>query len=443
MIYKKVLPAAALALIIGATTACGDSGSKSGTGSEPKKAAEEVKKSEAPPEPVTLNFLTGWKLTDEDLDQIFYKPLAAKYPHIKLNIKVSSTAENINTMIAAGQVPDLILQGTEGFQAQLDLGVALDLSEQIKLQNFDLNRLDPVIVQSIKSFGQKGELYALPYGLNYDALYYNKSLFDRFAVSYPTDGMTWDQVIEVGKKMARTDGGVLYRGLAVSNLVRLASPFALNRFDKNGKVSINNEQYKRAFQTYQQIVSIPNNATEKKNSDELNAFLYDKTIGMYPFIGLFHRMADAVKGGLDWNAATYPTYPDTAGKYGEADAYYLFVTPNSKHQKEAFQFISAVLSDDAQMAASKKGSLVTPLVKKEVRDAFGTESEVLKGKNVQAIFKSRPVPRHSNATKFDAIADAQLNANALNLYNGAKDVNTIIRETEEIIAQKVAEQGGK
>lgn len=443
MNYKVIMPALALALIVGTTAACSQGGAGS-KGTEPSKSQGNEAKKEAPPVPVTIELLVGWKIIDEDLEQIFYKPLAAKYPHIKLNITTATTTNNITTMVAAGTVPDMLIMGTGNMQQVLDLNVALDLNEQIKLQGFDMNKLDPSIVQTIKSFGKKGEIFALPYGLNYDALYYNKSLFDRFAVGYPTDGMTWDAVIDLAKKVTRTDGGVQVRGLGSSTLVRIASPLALNRFDPaTGKASINTEAWKRAFQVYQSIVSIPGNTNEKKNSDELNAFLYDKTMSMYPYIGLFHRMAEAAKGGLDWDLATYPQFPDKPGVYGEADAYYLFVTPNSKHQKEAFQVISAVLEKEAQLAASKKGSVVTPLIDKEVRDSFGKESEVLKGKNVQAIFKHRPVPIHGNLTKFDATADGQLNSGALQLFGNAKDINTIIRETEEAINQKVAAQGSK
>lgn len=437
---KKTALAITLGLVIGTTAACQGGTGSSGTN---PKAGDSPAQKEAPPEPVTIELLVGWKIADEDLEQIFHKPLRAKYPHIKLNITAATTTDNITTRVAAGAVPDMLIMGTANFQQLLDLGVALDLNEQIRLQNFDLNRLDPAIVQTIKGFGKKGEIFALPYGLNYDALYYNKSLFDRFAVGYPTDGMTWDAVIELGKKVSRTDGGVQYRGLAASNLIRLASPLSLNRFDSTGKVSINNDEWKKAYQIMQSIVSISGNTNDKKNSDELNAFLYDKTISMYPYIGLFHRMAEAVKGGLDWDVVTYPTFPGKPGIYGEADAYYLFVTPNSKQQKAAFQVISAVLSNEAQLDSSKKGSVVSPLVNKEVRDNYGKESDVLKGKNVQAIFKSRPVPMHNNPTKFDAIADGQINAKALDLYGNKKDINTIIRETEEAINQKIAEQGAK
>lgn len=439
MYTKTIASAAALALLVGLVSACGQ-GSTNGTGANPPPSVKE----EAPPQPVTLKLYAGWKITDEDYEQIFFKPLRAKYPHIKLETITASGDINIKNMVAAGEVPDLLITGVEGMQSLLDLGVALDLREQIKLQSFDMNRLDPSIRQTIQSFGKNGEVVALPYGMNYNALYYNKTLFDRFGAAYPKDGLTWDEVIELAKKVTRTDAGVQYRGLASSNIVRVASPFSLNRFDPaTGKAKIDTPEWRRAFQTYQAIVSIPGNTNAKRNSDELNAFLYDKTISMYPFIGLFHRMADAVKGGLDWDLATYPQYPDKKGLYGEADAYFLLISPNSKHQKEAFQVISTVLSDEAQLDSARKGSVVPPLVKKEITDQFGLDSEVLKGKNVQAIFKHRPVPYHNNPTKYDAIADSLLNSGGLNLFGNAKDINTIIRETEEAINARVAAEAGK
>ncbi|CAG7600763.1 hypothetical protein PAESOLCIP111_00425 [Paenibacillus solanacearum] len=438
MRYKTIMPAFVLAFAVMGTSACGVGGGGQ------KPAQGEADKKEAPPEPVTINLLAGWKITDEDYEEVFFKPLAAKYPHIKLNVITTTSTNNITTMVAAGEVPDMIIMGTANMQQMIDLNVALDLSGQIKQQGFDLNRLDPIILETIKAFGKKGEIYALPYGMNYDALYYNKALFDRFGVGYPKDGMTWEEVIELGKKVTATDGGVQYRGLGSSNIVRIASPLALNRFDPaTDKARINTDPWKRAFQVYQSIVSIPGNTNDKKGGDELNAFLYDKTIAMYPFIGLFHRMADAVKGGLDWDLATYPQFTEKPGKYGEADAYYLFVTPQSKRQKEAFQVISAILADNAQLHASKQGRIVSPLASKDIRDKFGTESDVLKGKNVQAIFKHRPVPIHNNPTKFDATADGLLNSGALQLFGNTKDINTLIRETEEKINQKVDELKGK
>ncbi|MDF2717664.1 MAG: extracellular solute-binding protein family 1 [Paenibacillus sp.] len=418
------------------TTACGGSNNVTGQVDAPPS------KSEKPPEPVTLNLLTGWKIADEDLQQIFVKPLAAKYPHITLNITSQSGNYNLNNLIATGEVPDLLIFGKDDMQRMLDLEVALDLNEQIRMQGFDLNQIDPTIVQSIKSYGKKGEIYALPYGMNYSALYYNKDLFDQFGVAYPTDGMKWDEVLDLAKKVTRTAGGVQYRGLETSLVYRLGSPLSLNRFDQaTGKAKLNTEEWKKAYQIYHSIISIPGNAPQKKGWDDINPFLFDKTVAMNATLGLLHKMPEAAARGLNWDLATYPQYPEKPGVYFEVDGYFLFATTKSKHPKEAFQVISAALSEEAQLESSKRGMVVSPLTSKKVRDAFGTESEPLKGKNVQAIFKLRPAPIHGYLTKFDAEADKLIYSNSLKLYDNV-DINTIIRETEEAINQKVASLGG-
>lgn len=38
------------------------------------------------------------------------------------------------------------------------------------------------------------------------SLYYNKDLFDKFGVSYPKDGMTWDEVLELNRQLDKNGG---------------------------------------------------------------------------------------------------------------------------------------------------------------------------------------------------------------------------------------------
>jgi hypothetical protein len=42
----------------------------------------------------------------------------------------------------------------------------------IKQNKFDLNRIEPAILEEMKSYSDKGELYGLPYTANFTALLY-------------------------------------------------------------------------------------------------------------------------------------------------------------------------------------------------------------------------------------------------------------------------------
>jgi multiple sugar transport system substrate-binding protein len=50
-------------------------------------------------------------------------------------------------------------------------------------------------------------------------LMYNKEIFDKFNIAFPTDGMTWDQAYAMAVKLTRQDGGVNYRGFGTPNSV--------------------------------------------------------------------------------------------------------------------------------------------------------------------------------------------------------------------------------
>lgn len=72
------------------------------------------------------------------------------------------------------------------------------MTELIKKHNLDLGRLEPVLVDSMKKMGN-GEIWALPTGTATNVIIYNKDIFDKFGVDYPTDGMTWDEFYELAK----------------------------------------------------------------------------------------------------------------------------------------------------------------------------------------------------------------------------------------------------
>lgn len=56
---------------------------------------------------------------------------------------------------------------------------------------------------------------------NTEAVFYNKDLFDKFGIDYPTDNMTWDEMYELSKNMTRSDGDIQYYGylyMAINNI---------------------------------------------------------------------------------------------------------------------------------------------------------------------------------------------------------------------------------
>jgi multiple sugar transport system substrate-binding protein len=76
-------------------------------------------------------------------------------------------------------------------------------------ESFDLSGLHP---GSVAYLTYEGEKWAIPAGISVNVIYYNKDLFDRYGVSYPEFGWTWDDFME--KAVALRDPDVSVYGYA-------------------------------------------------------------------------------------------------------------------------------------------------------------------------------------------------------------------------------------
>src|SRR5262249_24395576 len=140
--------------------------------------------------------------------------------------------------------------------------------------------------------------------------YYNKDIFDRFAVPYPKDGMTWDNAIDLAKKLTRSDGGVQYKGLTIDgNINRLGEQRSLPMVDPTGKSVLQTDGWKSVFDVYRQIGQIPGNLLE--NPQRIQAFEKDKNLamlaGLSARIGEFEQLQNQGQA-MNWDMVTMPTF---------------------------------------------------------------------------------------------------------------------------------------
>ncbi|GAA3402129.1 ABC transporter substrate-binding protein [Paenibacillus hodogayensis] len=121
--------------------------------------------------------------------------------------------------------------------------IQYDITDLVKQHNVDLNRIEPVLLDEVKRTSG-GKLYMLPVQNNIQVLFYNKDIFDRFGVGYPRDGMTWDEMLDLSKKLTRKDSGKLYFGFSSQGAVQAIkmNPMSLVKVDPaSGKLQINRD----------------------------------------------------------------------------------------------------------------------------------------------------------------------------------------------------------
>jgi multiple sugar transport system substrate-binding protein len=390
-------------------------------------------------DPVTIKILVRIGLADSDFDKYFVQPVKKKYPHLTLERVELPKGVKLEDWVTAGSVPDIILQGANVAEA-FGLKIPLGLNTFIKQQNIDLKLFDAPLMETIKLYGDKKDLYASPFAANTQVLFYNKGIFDRFGVGYPKDGMTWDDSIELAKQVTRMDGGVQYRGLdpLPGSITGMASSLSLPLFDPQTNKAVVSEQWKTVFDTAMSAYGISGNKpAELKSWASRDYFLKDKQLAMtVDYINFMFAQFKNAGDVIDWDMAQPPSFKTAPNRTNQTDFHQFFISSTSKYPAQALQVIMAATSDEVQLELAKKGTLPV-LANAQIRSQFGTELP-FKSKRMEAIFKSQAAVKQFS--DYDAIVEKAISNAFTELFTGATDTNTALRKAQEAAAIGVEQE---
>lgn len=413
-------------------------GCSKGNGSEKAAPAESAAAQFDTTKPVKLTLYMGLSQPDEWIQKYIIAPVQKKYPNISIDIIRKGKGTNPDELVVAGTFPDIFYESIPRYTPYKDLGLLYDMNDLIKKYKFDTSKLNPAVLDALKVWGNKGELYHMPLWMNFSVLYYNKDIFDKFGVPYPKDGMTWDEAIELSKKLTKTQDSIAFKGIDPTSLTGMAHQLGLNFVDsKTNQALLENDGFKRIFQTFLSAYKIPGNDNRGNSRD---AFIKDKTLAMYPFYAdMVTLLADAAgKGGpVNWDMVSMPGFPERPGISYEVDSHNLSISSNSPNKDAAFMVVSYLTSQEPQLELSKAGYLPVS-TDPELLKSFGTNQPELKGKHLDAIFKTKPAPFHK-FTPYDTLATGRLSP-ALSEAEKGKDINTALREANELANKAIQDK---
>jgi len=120
--------------------------------------------------------------------------------------------------------PDLVILWDAQYKYAADAGWLRDLENMASLNKFDLGTLHEGMLDRARS-NEEGKLYGLSPTFNSSAVYYNKTLFQRYGVPLPDQDMTWDEILRLaGLFVDQPEGEDGVRGLSMKSLTK---PFYL------------------------------------------------------------------------------------------------------------------------------------------------------------------------------------------------------------------------
>lgn len=334
--------------------------------------------------PQVLRVLGGWGEDDymrrewtdvyeltKDNVEIEIVPLHEPYNPNQTEEEREDPQERIKRLLTDGIPPDVIL--LDGDISMLSFlveeGLVQPLETFMEKGNFDINSLVPAIREGIKTAGDGTSMYALAPAFTSQAMFYNKDLFDRFGVPYPTDNMTWSQIADLAKQFPKEDGGDKIYGLWNRNgypsfyefTYNFAAPLNLQLFDEEGKnVTINTPEWESAISEYVNLYldevmptspeyDIPEGG-EWRWTPEMEEF-YDAfykgkaamaIVESYELSNLANRrMYDTEAALFDWDVVTVPTHASAPGIGGSINYRGLMaINRNSQNANLAWDFIS-------------------------------------------------------------------------------------------------------
>ncbi|QJD82014.1 ABC transporter substrate-binding protein [Cohnella herbarum] len=345
------------------------------------------------PEPAKIELSVFGSIPEEAFEPQINKWVTAKYPNFNLSYNCACILNMPDLKAQKGITPDIVYGAAEGdLRVLLADNLQTDLTSLVDSGIVDLNRFDPVSIESAKNYSG-GKLYGLPESSNPMVLFYNKDIFDKFGAPYPTDGMTWDQLYDLAKKVTGTKEGVKYRGISMFyRFALLNNELSLPIIDaESGKAVVNNDSWKKIFDNLSRFYKIKGNMEgyEADSGLELSKFYEQKNIAMVLSLSTSYKRPGFDQ--LNWDMVAAPTFSDNNGVGYQSFPTMIYITDTAANKEAALQTVGELLSDEAQLAAAKEGR-PTHLLNEEVRKAFGADVPLLQGKNTSAVYFNKFAP---------------------------------------------------
>ena len=204
---KKLVAFLLAALMcVTALTACGGSGGSSSDSGSSSGSGEKAKA-------ITVNI---W----DSNQQKGIQEIADKWTEtsgVKVNVEVVDW-DNYWTLLEAGAsggtMPDVFWMHSNTAQMYMENDILLKLNDYIeKDKTIDMSKY----YEGVKNLYTRtdGNIYALPKDHDTIALLYNKAIFDKYGVEYPTDKWTWEDMYAAAKKISEDSKGEVY-GMAMN-----------------------------------------------------------------------------------------------------------------------------------------------------------------------------------------------------------------------------------
>ncbi|GIN56008.1 ABC transporter substrate-binding protein [Lederbergia ruris] len=381
-------------------------------------------------EPITLKAVALW---DETMfNERFKEPIENKFPYITVEQTPGNNfdRQSLEEMFSSGENPDFFFTLSQEDMEYFELDQ--DLTELLEANQIDTSHLNQALLDTIRARDKEGRLLAWPYEDTYYVIMYNKDIFDLFGEDYPSDDLTWYELIELAGRLTQERDGTSYRGLDFQDEVVL-SQLSVNKTDpETGEVQIiNQDEFSDFLNLYKRYFDTLPNVEEEEGLFTDHRFIEQRTAMVVTNAQALNWRKD---DGLNYDVAAIPTWPDHPGVAPRGFLHTLTLNPESKHKEDVLKIFAYFASDEYQQWMAKNGIGIVSN-NKELQKDFYSDYESTHGKNIEAIFKNETAPPPERISLWDKYVDIDLQK----FYESGMDSNEFLRIVTEESEAKILE----
>ena len=295
-----------------------------------------------------------------------------KYPNVEVHTEFASWGDfwpKVQTEVAGGTPPDVSLSdGARQIEWSAG-GILLPLTEYINKDNYPLDQYPASCLAWVKwakgSFQlgtEGGEIWGLPGDAQPWDLYYNKTMFDKAGVSYPTDDWTWNDFLSAAKTMTKAPdqfGCYAPMGcLGRCNLVYSAGGSALS--DDQKKSALDSAPTTEAFKWVWDLIYTHKVAPQPVPSEATDPFASGRVAMIIDGVWRIQDLAPITD--FVWDMALQPKHPKT-GKFttsAESDCYWAY--KGSKNPDMAWNLLKWLASVEGETELAAVDFVVPPSI---------------------------------------------------------------------------------
>ncbi|TMV50051.1 carbohydrate ABC transporter substrate-binding protein [Paenibacillus mesophilus] len=362
----------------------------------------------APPQENAKKVVRIMYFSEQQFMKEYGDSFKSHYPNVEIQIIPmmlfsGGKTTNVTDSAILEQKPDLVY-GSGIIRELNKTGKLIELTHLMKQDRIEQSQFSASALEVIRNLGD-GKLVALSPTFQTVALYYNKDLFDRLRIAYPSNDMSWSGMLQLSKTIAKADNKErpLF-GLDLDHY--LPHRFFIDRYvdgvgisaysDDMREVKYTSEAYRSAFEevigAFGSAIYLPPEKREPSKS-KAESLLKSKFIAGEAAMAiappsLILSLKEAASLGIpsfSWDIVTAPSHPQKPGQSSDVFAADLFaIMSDSPNKEAAWEFLKYITGPAmaAELERTKPKTLSIRL------DAAKT----MDGRKLDPFYALRPIP---------------------------------------------------